>query len=567
MRKSIIRNRVTAGLAALTAVVVMSGCGSTKETATTQVGTETAETAQQSSEGEQTQVANPWRDCTEQEARENCAGLFKLPEEDLVCGWSIMEGAADPGKNVGPMIQADFRYAGYDYTARAQQGVAETEDISGAYYDWDYEDDAVLTNWGDLPAKVKSHKGSDEDVALITWYDASIKTSYCLEVAGEDLDGYDIQAIAEMMNAAADGFSKGVFDPADVYVEPEHELATDLTGCDTFTQIVDRLQDGRGYTNTTLGETDVLLIADEMYEWEPGETASIGAEIFEYKDGAPYYLGYVGCGGTAYPLQIKDGFLYAGGNHYMRKYTVKNDALIIAEEVYVDYDSDGKDTYYYRTADTAFADHSADEAAAKFDALFAEMEGDEVLIFDRVGGTETAELPDYEYPGPEAFYTVLYKYLIDTYSPDYPEAQVCIPCPVIVAEDESDKDDIRVYGDFWIFNYDLNGDVLENTSGGAYPGCIHLKSVDTAEGYEVTSMEVVEDGSGYTESAKKIFGKHYDDFAKINSDDKSREETRAQIIANYVAANDLKITAFQDYGWDPVPLPEENIDSFYSILD
>ncbi len=357
------------------------------------------------------------------------------------------------------------------------------------------------------------------------------------------------------------------FDPSSVYVEEEHEMITDTEGCDTFTQIVDGLAQGRGYTNATLGETDVLMVADQMYEWEPGNIASIDAEILEYKDGAPYYLGYVGCGGTAYPLQIKNGFLYAGGNHYMRKYTVRNDELVIAEEVYVSYDADGKDTYYYRTADTAFTDHSADEAAEKFDLLFAELDGTEILYFDKIGGSTTAELPAYEYPGPEAFYTVLYGYLIDTYASQYPEAQVCIPCPVIVAEDESDKSDIRVYADFWVLNYDLNGDILENTSGGSYPGVMHLKSVDTAAGYEVTSMEVVEDGSGFTESAKKIFGDYYDAFTKVQSDDKLREETRAQIIANYVAANNLNITAYQDYGWDPVTLPEENIDSFYSILN
>ena len=29
------------------------------------------------------------------------------------------------------------------------------------------------------------------------------------------------------------------------------------------------------------------------------------------------------------------------------------------------------------------------------------------------------------------------------------------------------------------------------------------------------------------------------------------------IIANYVAANNPLITQYQDYGWEPVPLPEE----------
>lgn len=183
-------------------------------------------------------------------------------------------------------------------------------------------------------------------------------------------------------------------------------------------------------------------------------------------------------------------------------------------------------------------------------------------------GTSSATgeaLPPYEYPGPELFYSVLYSYLIDELSPYYSEADVCIPCPVIVHVDEEDNNDIKVYGNFWIFNYDLNGDILENTSGGSYPGCIHLKSTD--EGYEVISMEVVEDGSNYTESAKEIFGEYYDAFEKATSDAEQTQDIRAQIIANYVAANNLSITAYQDYGWDPVTLPEENIDSFYSTLE
>ncbi len=176
----------------------------------------------------------------------------------------------------------------------------------------------------------------------------------------------------------------------------------------------------------------------------------------------------------------------------------------------------------------------------------------------------TEELPAYEYPGPELFYSVLYEYLIDELSQGYPEAQVCIPCPIIVAEDDSDDSDMRLYGNFLIYNYDLNGEILECESGGSYPGCIHIKNTET--GYEVTSMEVVEDGAGWDESAKKIFGKHYDALIKDGENEDLIAETRAQIIANYVAANDLNITAYQDYGWDPVPLPEENIDNFYSEL-
>ena len=56
------------------------------------------------------------------------------------------------------------------------------------------------------------------------------------------------------------------------------------------------------------------------------------------------------------------------------------------------------------------------------------------------------------------------------------------------------------------------------------------------------------------------------DFVKVEADADEREKIRAQIVANYVAANDLNFTAIKDYGWDPVTLPEENIDTFYSNL-
>lgn len=365
-----------------------------------------------------------------------------------------------------------------------------------------------------------------------------------------------------------DSYAPEKFNPSDVYVAPEQVPSVDISGCDTFTQIVDKLEPGKAYANTMIWDTDVLMIASGAYEWEPGKNAAIDADIFIYKDSVPTYLATVSAGGTAYPLAVKDGYLYVGGNHFMTKYLIDEGSFIKAEEAYVKYDTDGNDTYYYETCNAVFEKYDEATAKSNFDELFKEQADAEVIEFQPVGEKSSANvgnLPAYDYPGPELFYSVLYSYMIDELSKGYSDYQVSIPCPVIIAEDESDKSDIRVYGNFWIFNYDLNGDILECTSGGSYPGCIHIK--DTEEGYTVTSMDVVEDGSGFTDSAKKIFGKYYDSFMKDGEDEKLREETRAQIIANYVAANDLKITAYKDFGWDPVTLPEENIDSFYSKLD
>lgn len=173
-----------------------------------------------------------------------------------------------------------------------------------------------------------------------------------------------------------------------------------------------------------------------------------------------------------------------------------------------------------------------------------------------------AELPAYDYPGPEYFYHSVYQYIVQEYASQYEAADVSIPYVNEIEVDMSNRDDILMYGDFWIYNYNLEGDTLKCVSGGAYPGVIHLNA-----DFDVVSMDVVEDGSNFTESAKKLFGDHYDKFMEVESDAEAREQIRAQIIANYVAANELPITKYQDEGWNPISLPEENIDSFYSQLD
>ena len=200
------------------------------------------------------------------------------------------------------------------------------------------------------------------------------------------------------------------------------------------------------------------------------------------------------------------------------------------------------------------------------EAIISKVENSGISAAGELKSNESS-LPAYEYPGPEQFYTVVYQYIIDEFGSMYLPGDVCIPCPIEVYLDESDKSDIKLYGDFWVFNYTLStdGETLMTVSGGSHPGLMHLALADVG-GYEVTGFDAVEDGSNFTPTAKKIFGDYYDAFIKVNSDQDKREEIRAQIISNYAAANDLPITGYQDYGWEKKALPTENIDSFYSDM-
>ena len=145
-------------------------------------------------------------------------------------------------------------------------------------------------------------------------------------------------------------------------------------------------------------------------------------------------------------------------------------------------------------------------------------------------------------------------YLVNVIGKNYAEAEYCIPCPIIVSTDGGNKDDVLVWGDFWIFNYDVAGDTLKTVSGGSHPGLMHVKKTDN--GFEVASFDVVEDGAGNMESAKRIFGEHFDSFWEINSNAEKREDIRLHFVADYVKEHNLPVKLLQDYGWPAVALPE-----------
>ena len=136
----------------------------------------------------------------------------------------------------------------------------------------------------------------------------------------------------------------------------------------------------------------------------------------------------------------------------------------------------------------------------------------------------------------------------------YAPGEVCIPSYTVVAINDNDTDYVRVWGDWWVFNYNIVGDTLKCVSGGNHPGLMYLKQNNTHE-WIVSSFDQVEDGSHNLPSAKRIFGEYYDTFHKINSDQHHRDTVRLLQVANYVQEHDLPVTMLQDFGWPAVALP------------
>ncbi len=123
---------------------------------------------------------------------------------------------------------------------------------------------------------------------------------------------------------------------------------------------------------------------------------------------------------------------------------------------------------------------------------------------------------------------------------------------MIVAEEDCETEIAWVWGDFWVFNYKIAGDTLKTISGGNHP--CRLQISELADSLYVMGYDPVEDGAGNDKSAREIFGKHYDVYQNMHSNEQVREAVRKEQLREYVKQNNLKVSCYQDYGWPAVEL-------------
>ena len=138
-------------------------------------------------------------------------------------------------------------------------------------------------------------------------------------------------------------------------------------------------------------------------------------------------------------------------------------------------------------------------------------------------------------------------YLVREIGQYYRQGEFCIPALMMVAEEDS-----LVYGDFWIFWYNLAGDTLKTVSGGNHSGRMTIAIQDGAP--LVTAFEQTLDGAGYEASARRIFGSHYDIYQNMHSNAGVREAVRREQLQEYISRHDIPARCYQDYGWPAVEL-------------
>ncbi len=227
---------------------------------------------------------------------------------------------------------------------------------------------------------------------------------FSLASCGKMVDPKDVPGAKEAQQAAADESSKDVpadapvkeeaakhEEPAAVPVAPDVEgdaqevaPSLDLSGCDTFTQIIDKkFTAGMGYANEQVGGTDIFFASSGTFDNLDGNDAAIDATLLIYKDGVPFEIGKIASGGTAYPITIDGDAIYTGSNHWMCKYVIEDEKLKLEELAYVNYDASGNGTYGYERdgKDMGLCNEDAEKA---FDHLVDEMTEGQVVGFSTV---------------------------------------------------------------------------------------------------------------------------------------------------------------------------------------
>ena len=185
------------------------------------------------------------------------------------------------------------------------------------------------------------------------------------------------------------------------------------------------------------------------------------------------------------------------------------------------------------------------------------MTGCKQKVAETLEDAVTIEVPQNPY------LVAIENYLVNEIGSSYAPGELCIPAySVINIEEPGEPSDstevitatgIKVWGDWWVFNYNIVDDTLKCVSGGSHPGMFQLEKEGDA--YKVTAFDQVEDGSRNLPSAKRIFGDLYDDFHAINSNKEVRDSVRLAMVAQYVQEHNIPVTMLQDFGWPAVALP------------
>ncbi len=139
-------------------------------------------------------MANPWVETDQKDFAKTMGVELNVPDgaEDVI--YRLMNGG-----ELGEML---FTLDGTDCTVRCKASES-WEDISGLFYDvWDTDEGCTVHGFEGVDRGVKD-KDMDRMIRNCMWLDTDAGTMYSVTAEAQDLEGFDVRAIAEAVYAPA----------------------------------------------------------------------------------------------------------------------------------------------------------------------------------------------------------------------------------------------------------------------------------------------------------------------------------------------------------------------------
>ena len=154
-------------------ILCLAGCSKEKSNTADEQNIEEPAALESSTEdlpGEPMQIANPWRESSEEEIEEIMRGEIDLPGDFSNVYYQVM--------NEGELCEIDFDYLDLSFTYRMKESGGK-EDISGMYYEWDINEVCDINGNG---GEIHIVNNENEKASSVIWYDTAAGMTYSVSV-------------------------------------------------------------------------------------------------------------------------------------------------------------------------------------------------------------------------------------------------------------------------------------------------------------------------------------------------------------------------------------------------
>lgn len=171
----------------------------------------------------------------------------------------------------------------------------------------------------------------------------------------------------------------------------------------------------------------------------------------------------------------------------------------------------------------------------------------------------------------DQLYQAICAYIDETESPKMLDSDFKIPCPVIIAIDNNQKDKIQVWGDYFCSAYKISDDTAIDIQTYTDSGKLTLQKEKDGS-YQVIQSNFAanhtkSDGDNISDGTLEVFGNYKEHFQNIHGNEKLTQNARLLNLSYYARKNHLNLKYYQTDGdKEKIKLPNKEIKPYENAV-